>query len=43
MIKCPLNRRCPSVDLFRAIIALYQKNERLEFEIKRLEEFPNER
>ena len=43
MLKCPLTRKCPCGDLFRAIIAQQQKIERLEYEIKRLEEFPGER
>jgi len=36
-------RKCPVGDLFDAILVIQNKCNRLEHEIKRMEEFPNER
>ena len=43
MRKCPAKGRCPAGRLFRYLIAQQSKIERLEAEIKRIQEFPDER
>ncbi len=41
--RCPARDGCPCARLFESLSALMVKIERLENEIKRMEEFPNER
>lgn len=43
MKTCPKNDRCPASKVFRYLIAQRAKIERLEFEIKRVQEWPDER
>ena len=43
LTKCPHKARCPCARLFKIIVTLKAKNDRLEHEINRIEQWPDEK